>query len=43
VDFETTNLIAAFLATAPDYSTSRSASVSSPELKIPGSAPLTMI
>src|SRR4029077_6037988 len=43
VDFETTNLIVAFLATAPDHSTSRSASVSSPELKIPGSAPLTMI
>jgi hypothetical protein len=43
VDFDTTNLIVAFRATAPDHSTSRSASVSSPELKTPGSVPLTMI
>ena len=42
VDFETTNLMVAFLATAPDHSTSRSASVSSFEFQIPGSAPLTM-
>ena len=35
VDFETTILIVAFLATAPDHSTSRSASVSSLELKTP--------
>jgi hypothetical protein len=43
VDFDTTNLMVAFFAIAPDHSTSRSASVSSPELKIPGSLPLRMI
>ncbi len=39
---ETTNLMAAPLATAPDHSTSRSASISSPELTIPGSRPLSI-
>src|ERR1035438_7676260 len=37
---ETTNLMAAPLATPPDHSTSRSASISSPALTIPGSLPL---
>ncbi len=43
VDFDTTNLMVALLATAPDHSTSRSASVSSFALQMPGSVPLTMI
>src|ERR1035437_3230888 len=37
---ETTNLMAAPLATPPDHSTSRSASISSPLLTMPGSLPL---
>ena len=39
---ETTNLIFAPFATAPDHSTSRSASPSSSSLTMPGSVPLTM-
>ena len=39
VDSETTRLIFAFLATAPDHSTSISASASSYALGIPGSVP----
>src|SRR5271156_6222484 len=41
VDFETTKSMVAFLATAPDHSVSKTASVSS--LVRPGLAPLTMI
>src|SRR5579862_7383072 len=40
VDLETTNLIVAFRAIAPDHSTSRSASVSSFSSNMPGSGPL---
>ncbi len=42
VDSETTNLIVAFFATAPDHSTSKSASVSSFLDVMPGSGPLRM-
>src|SRR3954470_1492685 len=40
VDLEITNLIVAFFATAPDHSTSRSASSSSLPFKSPGAFPL---
>ena len=40
---ETTNLTVAPLATAPDHSTSKSASVSSPALMMPGSVPFNTI
>src|SRR5947209_7724539 len=43
MEAETTNLMVAFLATAPDHSTSRSASVSSFPPRSPGSAPFTII
>ncbi len=42
VEDEVTNFICAPLATAPDHSTSRSASVSSSVLVIPGSSPFTI-
>ena len=42
VDLVITTLIVAFGATAPLHSTSRSASLSSEELMIPGSVPLMM-